>query len=97
MATARPASKIGLDPSKRLEPAKTAVIRAEIGIFPSFSGYAAIGVDDVSRDSVARFSVANFICLCHKPQLHRPADQGLPCRCPCGLSHFGDSLALSTL
>jgi hypothetical protein len=35
-----------------------------------------------------RFIVANWRFLCHKPNLHRPADQGLPCRCPCGLFRF---------
>jgi hypothetical protein len=29
--------------------------------------------------------VANPAGLCHKRNLHRPADQGLPCRCPCRL------------
>jgi large subunit ribosomal protein L35 len=37
----------------------------------------------MSNDPVARFSVAKRSKLCHKPQLHRPADQGLPWRCPC--------------
>jgi large subunit ribosomal protein L35 len=32
-----------------------------------------------------RFIVAISPILCHKPTLHRPADQGLPCRCPCRL------------
>ena len=48
-------------------------------------------------DRLPRFIVANSLFLCHKPSLHRPADQGLPCRCPCGLFHFRNSQALSTL
>src|SRR2546430_7533613 len=50
-----------------------------------------------SWQALPRFNIANFILLCHKPQLHRPADQGLPCRCPCRLFHFGNNPALSTL
>src|SRR3954464_14333872 len=42
-------------------------------------------------------SVAISAVLCHKPNLHRPADQGLPWRCPCWLSRFGNNQALSTL
>jgi large subunit ribosomal protein L35 len=34
---------------------------------------------------VTRFIVANWPLFCHKRQLHRPADQGLPWRCPCRL------------
>ena len=41
-----------------------------------------------SQHQLPRFIVANWRFLCHKPDLHRPADQGLPCRCPCGLSRF---------
>jgi large subunit ribosomal protein L35 len=37
-----------------------------------------------NSDSKAEaFVVANPAWLCHKANLHRPADQGLPCRCPC--------------
>src|SRR3954447_10529194 len=34
--------------------------------------------------------VANLARLCHKRNLHRPADQGLPCRCPCRLAEFSN-------
>jgi hypothetical protein len=40
-------------------------------------------VDDSrsSEEMVARFIVAKHVFVCHKPDLHRPADQGLPWRC----------------
>src|SRR5262245_9424261 len=34
-----------------------------------------------SRQAAARFIVAKWLFVCHKPDLHRPADQGLPWRC----------------
>jgi large subunit ribosomal protein L35 len=37
-----------------------------------------------SNETVSRFIVANLARLCHKRSLHRPADQGLPCRCRAG-------------
>jgi hypothetical protein len=34
-----------------------------------------------SWQAAARFIVAKWLFVCHKPDLHRPADQGLPWRC----------------
>jgi hypothetical protein len=33
-----------------------------------------------SWQTVPRFIVAKIVLFCHKPDLHRPADQGLPWR-----------------
>jgi hypothetical protein len=44
-----------------------------------------VASDNQSDDPVLRFIVANLVRLCHKRSLHRPADQGLPWRRPCGL------------
>jgi hypothetical protein len=52
----------------------------------------------MSEDHVMRFIVANLPFLCHKADLHRPADQGLPWRCFLRvLSASGKTLAFSTL
>jgi hypothetical protein len=83
--------------SARWQWAKRAVGEPESVIFfPVLAG----GVDDFSHrsnDPVPRFIVANCAPLCHKPSLHRPADQGLPWRCPCWLFRFGNNSAFSTL
>src|SRR5438874_13768905 len=62
-----------------------------------WEGYQRMVTGNSSPYRLSRFNVANFASLCHKPELHRPADQGLPCRCPCRLSHFRNNQALSTL
>jgi large subunit ribosomal protein L35 len=46
---------------------------------------------DLSNHMVPRFIVANPRSLCHKPKLHRPADQGLPWRCPCWSFRLGNN------
>src|SRR5882724_8690436 len=46
-----------------------------------------------SQHQAMRFIVANSLIVCHKPDLRRPADQGLPCRCSCGLFRFRKNLS----
>jgi hypothetical protein len=81
----------------RLKSAKRPIDRAETVIFFLLFDCAARGVGHWSDRAVSRFIVANCAPLCHKPSLHRPADQGLPWRCLCWLFRFGNNLALSTL
>jgi hypothetical protein len=59
--------------------------------------YAAMASGTLSDHVVPRFIVANLATLCHKRKLHRPADQGLPWRCPCWMFRLGNSQAFSTL
>src|SRR5580698_4104169 len=66
-------------------------------IFPALLAVPLIATGYSSKITVPWFIVANRAFLCHKPTLHRPADQGLPWRCPCWLSHFGNNRAFSTL
>jgi hypothetical protein len=66
-------------------------------IFPALLAVPLMATAYSSKITVPWFIVANSVCLCHKATLHRPADQGLPWRCPCWLSHFGNNLAFSTL
>jgi hypothetical protein len=64
----------------------------------SLIGWVKTTFRQISRiEDLRGFIVANFLQLCHKRSLHRPADQGLPWRCACWLSHFGNNLAFSTL
>jgi len=58
---------------------------AEIVILFLSSDPPLVASDNQSDDPVLRFIVANLVRLCHKRSLHRPADQGLPWRRPCGL------------
>jgi hypothetical protein len=69
----------------RLRPAKKAIGRADILIFFPIFGRRQGAWADAANQTVPRFIVANLAWLCHKRKLHRPADQGLPCRCPCWL------------
>jgi hypothetical protein len=84
------AAKIHAKARMRLKSAKRAIGRAEIIFFffvPAFDDDAN-GVGYVSNKGVPRFIVANPPRLCHKPKLHRPADQGLPWRCHCWFVSF---------
>src|ERR1700686_3599242 len=82
---------------RRLKSAEGAIIGADFVIFPAFLAAPSVASAHLSNNTVLRFIVANSAWFCHKPDLHRPADQGLPWRCPCWLSHFGNNLAFSTL
>src|ERR1700730_17269882 len=76
---------------------KSAIGRADILIFFPIYGRRQGPGADAANQRVPRFIVANLAWLCHKRKLHRPADQGLPCRCPCWLFRLRNNLALSTL
>jgi hypothetical protein len=47
--------------------------------------------------AICRFIVAKVALFCHKRQLHRPAEKGLPWRWPAGFIAFAITLAISTL
>jgi hypothetical protein len=81
----------------RLKPAKLAMHRADIVILFLFLAAPLRASDDLLDHMVPPFIVANPRWLCHKPKLHRPADQGLPWRCPCWLFRLRNSQAFSTL
>jgi hypothetical protein len=77
--------------------AEKMVGRADVVMFPCFLAAPWVASAYLSNNTVLRFIVANSVRFCHKPDLHRPADQGLPWRCPCWLFHFGNNRAFSTL
>jgi hypothetical protein len=81
----------------RRKSAENPIDRAEIVILFLSSDTPLMASDSQSDDPVLRFIVANLVRLCHKRSLHRPADQGLPWRCFCGLFRLRDSRAFSTL
>jgi hypothetical protein len=80
-----------------LKSANKAIGRAEIVIFSCFLTALLRVRVVVSNNPVPRFIVANLVGLCHKRNLHRPADQGLPWRCPCRLFRLGNDRAILTL
>jgi hypothetical protein len=81
----------------RLASAKKAINRVDIVIFSCFLTAPRRARVGMSSNPVPGFIVANLVGLCHKRNLHRPADQGLPWRCPCRLFLLGNNRAISTL
>jgi hypothetical protein len=77
--------------------AEKAIGRADVIMFPRLLAAPWVPSAYLTNNTVLRFIVANSVRFCHKPRLHRPADQGLPWQCPCWLSHFGNNPASSTL
>jgi hypothetical protein len=97
MAATIPAANIHREARARLNPGKKAIRPADIVILFLFLAAPLMASGDLSNHMVPGFIVANPAWLCHKRKLHRPADRGLPWRCPCWLFHLRNNLALSTL
>jgi hypothetical protein len=70
----------GQHPARRAPARKSIDRSARNGHFLPCLDWAFIASGNSPGPSVPRFIVANSLPLCHKPTLHRPADQGLPCR-----------------